>query len=330
MGLRVYRLPLVAGATRLSDVYGAGVGVVNPATDIPFRQLKLQPDPGPATLGDGTLIPGRGLVLSAGGGAASPYAAAVIADGASHYWRLGEPSGTTAADSIAGGANAPGTISGGVTLGQPGPLADGSKAMAFNGTNGTILVGGPLTLPGADCTYEVWLQLTGQGNRMISYGRNDQGWTGYIGLGTDLGGPTYAQFLCGNLLDGTVAIADGQWHHIVCTNANGTQRAFYVDGVLDRTVASSAAPTTFTGPDLSIGGNAGMGYSQGTFAELAIYPLPLTAPKVAAHYALRTSPAGGGGSASPLTLGPFMTGPVKLSQLYALGTGALQITGVPF
>jgi hypothetical protein len=33
----------------------------------------------------------------------------------------------------------------------------------------------------------------------------------------------------------------------------------------------------------------------------------------------------------PLTLGPFSTGPLKLSDLYALGTGAtLSIIGVPF
>ena len=49
------------------------------------------------------------------------YAALVVADGASHYWRLDETSGTTAVDVI-GGAN--GTISGGVTLNQPGAVTD--------------------------------------------------------------------------------------------------------------------------------------------------------------------------------------------------------------
>jgi hypothetical protein len=63
------------------------------------------------------------------------YVQQVIADGAVAYWRLGETSGTTAVDSV-GGKN--GTISGGVTLNQPGALADGNKAMLFDGATGKI------------------------------------------------------------------------------------------------------------------------------------------------------------------------------------------------
>src|SRR5215471_5997902 len=65
------------------------------------------------------------------------YKDQVIADGAIAYWRLDELSGTTAVD-IIGGNN--GTISGGVTLGQTGALADGNKAMAFDGSSGKIAV----------------------------------------------------------------------------------------------------------------------------------------------------------------------------------------------
>lgn len=42
MAVRSYQLVLAAGAMRLSDVYGDGVGVVNPKNDIPYRQVILQ------------------------------------------------------------------------------------------------------------------------------------------------------------------------------------------------------------------------------------------------------------------------------------------------
>jgi hypothetical protein len=43
MGLKHYVLNLRGVAQRLSDVYGDGVGVVNAAHDIPYRQIRIQP-----------------------------------------------------------------------------------------------------------------------------------------------------------------------------------------------------------------------------------------------------------------------------------------------
>lgn len=42
MAARHYNMAVAAVAKRLSDVYGDGVGVVNPANDIPYRQITLQ------------------------------------------------------------------------------------------------------------------------------------------------------------------------------------------------------------------------------------------------------------------------------------------------
>ena len=54
------------------------------------------------------------------------------------YWRLGEASGTSAADSA--GTN-PGTYAGGPTLGQPGLLTgDPSTAVRFDGVNDQVTV----------------------------------------------------------------------------------------------------------------------------------------------------------------------------------------------
>src|SRR5262245_49341818 len=86
------------------------------------------------------------------------YAEQVIADGAVAFWRLGETSGTTAVDNV-GGNN--GTISGGVTLNQPGPWS-GNAAMAFDGTTGKISTAATMTIPIAG-TVEVWMITTQPG-----------------------------------------------------------------------------------------------------------------------------------------------------------------------
>lgn len=55
MAARSFTLATGAAATRLSDVYGDGVGVVNPANDIPYRQLLLQAETADIKVGDVTL-----------------------------------------------------------------------------------------------------------------------------------------------------------------------------------------------------------------------------------------------------------------------------------
>ena len=220
--------------------------------------------------------------VKSSGGAAQTYAQKVVADGASNYWRLNETSGLTAVDSV-GGKN--GTISGGVTLNQAGAVA-GGKSMLFDGINGQIFVNSPFTLS-ATCTFEAWFKSTFGGNRSICYGRADQGWDTYFGIGTNGGGPTVVQFLCGSpLIDGTVPIDDGNWHHLVVTNLD-TNRKIYVDGVLDRAVVSTSFMGVVDGPSLYIGGNPITGFGKHTLAEIAIYPSALSPAQIAAHYALR-------------------------------------------
>ncbi len=52
MAARHFQLTLAAGAQRLSDVYGDGVGVVNAAHDLPYRQLLLSASGADAFIGD--------------------------------------------------------------------------------------------------------------------------------------------------------------------------------------------------------------------------------------------------------------------------------------
>lgn len=52
MALRAYKLTVGAVATRLSDVFGDGVGVVNAANDLPMRQIVLQAETADIKIGD--------------------------------------------------------------------------------------------------------------------------------------------------------------------------------------------------------------------------------------------------------------------------------------
>jgi Concanavalin A-like lectin/glucanases superfamily len=210
---------------------------------------------------------------------AGSYPALVVADGATAYWRLGETSGTTAVDVI-GGKN--GTISGGVTLAQAGALADGDTAMVFDGTTGMIHVPTSMSL-GFTGTIEAWVkgndaaanrpivQFAGQNPILYLVNKRvnvyDNASSGY-GTTTDL--------------------PDGRWNHVVYVTDQGAQVwRIYINGVLD----NSGAFNRSTNPSVPVN----LGYSLdnatywlGAIDEIAIYPIALTAPQIAAHYAART------------------------------------------
>jgi Concanavalin A-like lectin/glucanases superfamily len=208
----------------------------------------------------------------------SSYPSLVIADGAVAYWRLGETSGTTANDSI---GTAHGTISGGVTLNQPGALADGDQAMAFNGVDGHVE--SPAVLLPVTCAVECWLKSTDTTGALVSHrGASGPDFTFgmYPKLYVFMPGP-------GFVASSGRVIADNQWHHAVAV-FDGTTLWFYVDGVLDFTTAFSR-PAAATQP-FSLGRDpqdTGVWYL-GVLDDVAIYPTILTAPQIAAHYAART------------------------------------------
>lgn len=90
-----------------------------------------------------------------------------MGDGPVAYWRLGESSGTNAADSSGNGLN--GTYTGGVTLGQPGALVDDANtAVAFNGSTGYVTVGAPAALKmTTQFSVEAWVYPTSISNSPI-------------------------------------------------------------------------------------------------------------------------------------------------------------------
>src|SRR5437588_12563469 len=95
------------------------------------------------------------------GSASSGYRTAVLADNPVSYWRLGEGSGTTAADEQ--GTNS-GTYVGSPTLGQPGLLTgDPNTAVAFNGSSAKVEIPSIQT----PRTIEAWIKTTSKAEQPI-------------------------------------------------------------------------------------------------------------------------------------------------------------------
>ena len=89
---------------------------------------------------------------------ADSYSAAVLTDNPVSYWRLGESSGTTAADES--GAN-PGTYLNSPTLGAPSLLASDTAdtAVSFDGVNDTVKVPSSPSLElGSTLSLEAWIK----------------------------------------------------------------------------------------------------------------------------------------------------------------------------
>src|SRR5262249_21986453 len=187
----------------------------------------------------------------------SIYTAAVLQDPPVASGRFGEAAGRTAFD--ASGHGATGTYLGGVTLGQPGALAnDPDTAALFDGQNGHADFANPV---GDDFTVEAWVKstatsLTGdqafQGNGIV--------WSDVAGSANDWILAILNQraaFFTGNpdtTIIGPTPINDGNYHHIVATRVRGGDKRLYVDGVLEATGTTNDA-TLNANPRIEVGGN---------------------------------------------------------------------------
>ena len=107
----------------------------------------------------------------AGGGVA--YNTAVTADSPSAYWRLGETTGTTAANQVSG--SPAGTYAGGLALGGTGALTgDPDKAPTFDGVDdkASVASNAALDLGNGPFSIEIWIKRNAMNHtdEMISKG----------------------------------------------------------------------------------------------------------------------------------------------------------------
>ncbi|GCD20441.1 hypothetical protein CTKZ_20030 [Cellulomonas algicola] len=236
-------------------------------------------------------------VVADGTGPVSPYAQTVMTDGASHYWRLGEPSGTTALDAAGTDDATTGTA---LTRGTTGAIAgDSTTATTFAGTTNSRVVAPQREQDMNELSVEAWIRTTSnQGGWVVGFGSSTS-LTGTSGtrdrqLYVDSAGRV--QFGASPGQNRTVrspqAVNNGQWHHVVGT-MDGHGMALYVDGALVASRTDNPSGRNFTG-FWRIGGDSLSGWPNaptsnnfnGAIDEVAVYPFALAPGTVAAHHTL--------------------------------------------
>lgn len=230
-------------------------------------------------------------------GNSSPYSNAVLADGPSGYWRLGETGGVTASD--AAGANT-GLYRNGPLLDQPSllPADPANGAVSFDGTNDYVEIpsSGPLS-PSARISVEAWVEPVAlpQAGSFASIASKP----GSYSLQFDGPSLEFAIIQSGTsrrLQAPAGTIQPGQAYYVVGTYDGTTQR-LYVDGV-EVANAPLTGQISVGSVELSIASwNEGSEPFDGTIDEVAVYPSALSAARVDAHYQ-----AGIGGTPPDMTV----------------------------
>lgn len=216
----------------------------------------------------------------------------MLADSPRAYWRLGERSGTTAADELLG---ADGSYLGGAALGAAGALGgDADTAVRLDGTDDRVSMGDPadgrLDAASSDLSVETWLRTTVNGERAIVSKRPSVGPYWQLTVTDDSGHVGGVRVTAS---DGTVTrqvygpqvrVDDGRWHHVVVTFDRDGAIAVWVDGIGLATAAPLPGDLGNAGPFL-VGKSTGYGYFSGELDEVAFYGSVLPAARIAAHLA---------------------------------------------
>ncbi len=230
------------------------------------------------------------------------YWAEQDADNPAGQWKLGEASGTVAVSEV----NTPavnGVYSGTYTLGNEGPISDGTTSFLA----GDVSPAGLITFPdnavldvGDTFTLETWarydyVSFAGQG--IFMFGKGNLNFQFYA-----LGGAyplstatlTLAQFQTGTVVaTASQQMLPGVWYHCVATK-NGATTKLYLNGQ-DVTVAGTNATMQNTTADMTLGG-----LFHYNFCGAAIYPTALSAARVLAHYVSAIAPQAPANTAEPL------------------------------
>ncbi len=219
-------------------------------------------------------------------GRTTTYAAQVIADGATSLWRLGETTGSVAADAAGGN---PGRY--GATLGAPSALgSDADTSAFFDGEHGVVVVPDVAALrPTTAVSLEAWVKpVTGiDGYSAAAVKASTDGWGDGYGLAWNAGNILFYAGDWVHMIDAPIPL--DAWSHVVGTYDGITAR-LYVDGALVASGTYTAPLATSTAPLLIGGAASGLsswdaGWDwKGGVDEVAVYPTALDAATVARHW----------------------------------------------
>jgi len=224
------------------------------------------------------------------------YAAKVMADNPSAYWRLDESSGSTTMHDYAGGLNGSYLAgAGSYTLGVAGALAgDPDTALAVTGGGHGEVPYSSILNPAGPFTLELWLKPVDTGTEAIfsSQFRGSPARLGYI-LYQDDGGSGLT-WMMGNAsgitvqINGATAFVPGNWYHTAVVYDGTATATAYVFGYVDGTsaVASGAyVPNSSNPTEVGIRNGNSLGFN-GTLDEVAFYNYALTQAQLQAHVAV--------------------------------------------
>ncbi len=217
------------------------------------------------------------------------YRSTTILDAPTSYYRLGEPSGTTATDEM--GVNT-GTYNGTVTLGDPGGLNGDptSTAATFTGVAGYVLLkSGRILSTLTNATVTARVKVSSSVENVIWCERNAAGtdiWKFQISSGGLLefvhrdDATTFNDLVAAN-----GKVNDGIWHDVAMVKT-GTSIAFYLDALLMDTQSLTGTDTlTNAATETRIAGDLGDAtrHFTGTIKEVAGYPTALSASRLNAR-----------------------------------------------
>jgi hypothetical protein len=275
------------------------------------------------------------------------YRGAVLADSPLSYWRLGEASGTLAADASGNGRNA--TYGGGVTLGAAGALTGDLDTAASLDGNDDYLIDNPFPgYPSSAISVEFWMKSSDTTKQSAAFSYATTNDDNELQL-RDYRNFTVFRGSTRSLTTG-VSANDGAWHQIDLTwRSSDGQLLLYKDGAL------AYSGTLASGLPMTVGGSVVLGQDQdtvgggfdptqaflGSMDEVSVYPTVLSAARVQAHYqaarSANCSPiAGATGTSYTLTsddvgatIAVLVTASNGAGSSSASSAQTAQVTGLP-
>jgi RHS repeat-associated protein len=218
------------------------------------------------------------------------YSSTVLADKPFGYWRLGEPTGTTAGDLALAGN---GSYLGALPATRGALSGDPDTAVSFDGAGDSVKLPGnyPYPTDRHAASIEAWIngQSFADSQTIAGWGKDpfDNTFPFFLAIGVDGNGahPEIRTGGTGPWVDTSTTLTPGSWYHLAAVDT-GSSLQIFVNGTLKQTFSISGGTrgsgSAWIGsyvPSQSAGS-----YFNGTIDEVAFYDTSLTSTQLNTHY----------------------------------------------